>query len=53
MSSSTLHLVVILMKSPEICGSEKKSEMNWKSLPIFRLFFPASNFGSLLYTELF
>jgi hypothetical protein len=27
--------------------------MNWKSLPIFRLFFPASNFGSLLYTELF
>jgi len=28
------------------------SEMNWKSLPIFRLFFPASRFDSLPYTEM-
>ena len=28
------------------------SEMNWKSLPIFRPFFPASSFELLLYTEI-
>ena len=54
MRSSTLYFVVILMKSPEICSSGRKEirEMDWKRLPIFRLFFPVSSFESSLYTEL-
>jgi hypothetical protein len=64
LTSSSLSLSWAIPHSLFLCDSDEisrdlqqrkkkeRSEMNWKSLPIFRLFFPASSFESLLHTEI-